>query len=345
MTAPVPSSSAGAASAPPSLTAWPALALLFNALVWGLSWWPFRHLQGLGLHPLWTTAVIYALAVGVLSVWRPLAWRELLQHRPLWLLALASGCTNAAFNWGVTLGDVVRVVLLFYLMPVWAALLARWLLRERWTAGTAWRTLAALLGAALVLWPAAAVQGVGSGAGAHAIQASAWGLADALGLLGGMAFALNNVLVRREAQRSEGARALAMMVGGALIAAGLGLALAGVGATVGTPSGTHMSTQTSTHVGAQVASPPSATVTLPTTHNVGQWLPGALALGLCFLAANLALQHGAARLSAQTTAVLMTTEVLFASASAVALGESALSWRLLMGAALILGASLAAAWR
>ena len=30
----------------------------------------------------------------------------------------------------MTIGDVVRVVLLFYLMPLWAVLLARLLLRE-----------------------------------------------------------------------------------------------------------------------------------------------------------------------------------------------------------------------
>ena len=29
-----------------------------------------------------------------------------------------------AFNWAVTVGDVVRVVLLFYLMPAWSVLLA-----------------------------------------------------------------------------------------------------------------------------------------------------------------------------------------------------------------------------
>jgi hypothetical protein len=33
------------------------LALLFNALTWGLCWWPLRQLQALGLHPLWSTAL------------------------------------------------------------------------------------------------------------------------------------------------------------------------------------------------------------------------------------------------------------------------------------------------
>ncbi len=39
------------------------LALVLNALVWGVSWWPFRQLHAAGLHPLWATALMYALAL------------------------------------------------------------------------------------------------------------------------------------------------------------------------------------------------------------------------------------------------------------------------------------------
>ena len=87
-----------------------------------------------GLHPLWATVLIYVLSPwSSISLARPAAWRELLTQPALWLLVLASGTTNAAFNWAVTIGDVVRVVLLFYLMPLWAVLLARLLLDERLT--------------------------------------------------------------------------------------------------------------------------------------------------------------------------------------------------------------------
>jgi drug/metabolite transporter (DMT)-like permease len=81
--------------------------LLLNAFVWGVSWWPFRQLESQGLHPLWSTALIYAVAVVCVLCWRPRAWQGLWHFPALWLLMLASGLTNVGFNWAVTTGDVV----------------------------------------------------------------------------------------------------------------------------------------------------------------------------------------------------------------------------------------------
>ena len=66
----------------------PALALLLNAFIWGVSWWPFRLLQGAGLHPLWATALLYALALAALLALRPGALRRAWQTPGLALLAL-----------------------------------------------------------------------------------------------------------------------------------------------------------------------------------------------------------------------------------------------------------------
>ena len=281
--------------------AWPVLGLVFNAFTWGVAWWPFRQLERLGLHPLWATALIYLLALMFISAWRPASWRQLWHAPVLWVLVLASGTTNAAFNWGVTIGDVVRVVLLFYTMPLWAVLLARLLLRERLTPLAAARVALALAGAAIVLWP--------EGGGLPLPH----DLAESLGLLGGFAFALNNVMLRREARQPELARALAMFLGGALVSVALALALGTRG---------------------MVPSPPAPT---------WDWVLGALALGLLFLSSNLTLQYGAARLSANVTAVVMVTEVLFAGVSAVALGAAQLGPALVGGGALIVLAALLSA--
>lgn len=283
----------------PLASGWrPVAGLLFNAMVWGLSWWPMRQLQAAGLHPLWATAIIFAIAVALIGLRDPAAWRELATQPPLWLILLAAGTTNASFNWGVTVGDVVRVILLFYLMPLWAVLLARVVLHERITPSAMLRVAMALGGAAIVLWPAGER------------QAAPFNPIDLLGLVGGLSFAVNNIMLRREAHRSGGGRGLAMFVGGSVVSLVLALSLP------------------------QVPHPPPP---------AWPWLLGALALGACFVLSNLALQYGASRLPANATAVIMLTEVLWATGSAVALGAGHLSATLALGGALIVGASALAA--
>jgi drug/metabolite transporter (DMT)-like permease len=284
------------------------LALVFNAFTWGVSWWPFRQLLGQGVHPLWLTTLTFAAAVGLVSITRPAAWRELLRTPSLWWLVLASGLTNACFNWAVAVGDVVRVVLLFYLMPLWAVLLARLLLGERISRLGALRVALALAGALVVLWPA----GPAAADNSWARWPLPRSLPDLLALAGGFTFALNNVMLKREARRGEAARALAMFSGGTAVSLLLALALQ--------------------HAGTVPALPALAP----------GWLLGALALAAWFLLSNLALQYGAGQLPANTTSVVMVSEVAFASASAVALGAGSLSGATLLGGGMILSAALLA---
>lgn len=286
-------------------SALPALALTLNAFVWGTSWWPFRRLEGAGLHPLWATVLIYALAVAIIVVARPRAAAQLARTPALWVLLLASGTTNAAFNWAVVIGDVVRVVLLFYLMPLWAVLLARLVLGEPLTRTAALRVALALAGAAIVLWPSGR-----SGWDALPLPRT---LPEVLGIVGGFSFALNNVMLRREAHRPEEGRAFAMFLGGATVAGVLALTLALDGRAPWPPA-------------------PAA-----------GWIAGALGLALLFLGGNLALQYGAARLPANVTSVVMLTEVVFASVSSLALGGGTPSAALLLGGGLIVAAALLSA--
>ena len=276
------------------------MALVLNALVWGISWWPLRELQAHGLHPLWSTVLIYLLAsIGVL-VWKPQAWRGVLQHRGLLLLLVASGLTNVGFNWAVTVGDVVRVVLLFYLMPAWSVLMAWVLLNEKPSTGSLLRLALALAGVVIVLkspgspWPAPA------------------SIADWLALMGGLCFALTNVLLRKHGQTPAESRMLAMFGGGAIMAS--------VAAWAG--------------MSAQIVPAPAFALA---------GVPAALGLCLAFLLGNMALQYGAARLAASTTALVMLTEILFASASSAWLDAAEFSTRTLAGGGLIVLAALLAA--
>ena len=276
----------------------PAGALLVNAFVWGVSWWPFRELQAQGLHPLWTTAGIYLLTVAALFALRPQVLRQCAGQPLLWLLALVAGLTNVGFNWAVTVGDVVRVVLLFYLMPAWSVLVAWWLLGDKPSPGALLRLLLALSGLVIVLhrpdspWP---------------VPES---LADVLALLGGLSFAVTNALLFKLKDTPESSRMLAMFGGGAFMAA--------LTALLGSSS---------------------AVVVQSVLWQPG-WIGPVLVLTFAFLAGNIALQYGAARLPAHTTALVMLSEVVFASISSVILGASTWDARTLLGGALILLAAV-----
>ncbi|HSH89120.1 MAG TPA: DMT family transporter [Ramlibacter sp.] len=280
----------------------PALALVLNAFVWGVSWWPFRELQSQGLHPLWATAFIYLVAIALLLVVRPMAWRGFGREPLLWLLMAAAGFTNVGFNWAVTVGDVVRVVLLFYLMPAWTVVLAWPMLGERPTPMSLLRLAIAMTGVVIVLKAPGSPWPVPEGA------------ADWLALGGGFSFSLTNILLRKMRRVDAPARIMAMFGGGAITAAAAGAVALSLGVIAAPPA------------------PDSA------------WLGVGIALSLGFLASNIALQYGAARVNAHTGALIMLSEVVFASVSSVALGAAQMTTRTWVGGALILAAAAWSAW-
>ncbi|AYQ27592.1 MULTISPECIES: DMT family transporter [unclassified Polaromonas] len=187
------------------------LALTLNAFVWGVSWWPLRELHSHGLHPLWATALVYAVVVTGLLTLRPAAWRGFLAHPQLWFLAAASGLTNVGFNWAVTVGDVVRVVLLFYLMPAWSVLVAWVMLGEKPSAASLLRLLLAMAGVLIVLKAPESPWPVPQGA------------ADWLAIMGGFSFAVTNSVLRKYNHTPSESRMLAMFGGSGLMAAAAAL--------------------------------------------------------------------------------------------------------------------------
>ena len=135
-------------------------------------------------------------------------------------------------------------------------------------------------------------------------------LLDYLALLGGASFALVNVLLRKLADVSDSERTSAMFGGGMLVTT--------LAAAIGVPLGV---------------------VSVPADLS---WWPYAFGFAMVLLAANACLQYGAARLPASTTALVMLSEILFATLSSVGLGASELSERKLLGGALIVVAAFLA---
>ena len=286
----------------------PSLAIALNALIWGLSWWPLHQLQARGLHPLWATVLMYCVPVLAMLAWRrwPLQW--LRTRADLWWLMLAAGLTNTCFNWAVTIGDVIRVVILFYLMPVWAVLLAWWWLGEKPTLMAALRVVVALAGVSLVMQP----EGADWTQWRFPVPSS---LADVLAVLGGLFFAATNVLLNRTADTPPESRVYAMFIGGVVLG-------------------------TATAAGALSAGLLGVTPIPPLAFG---WAALVVVFSLGFIVSNVALQYGSARLSAHTMSLIMLLEVLFAAVSAAALGTAQLNMQVLVGGTLVMSAALMAA--
>ncbi|MFO1345660.1 MAG: DMT family transporter [Rhodocyclaceae bacterium] len=182
-------------------------ALLTGALVWGLIWYPYRVLRDFGIDGLSATSLTYLVAfVVALMFWRPRPTRP---AHP-WLLiglALSAGGCNIGYVMATLSGEVMRVLLLFYLAPLWTVLLSRVLLGERLNVFGACVILLSLAGAATMLWrPETGVP-------------LPRDIADWTGLAAGFFFALFNVLSRRARDVPLDQRVLVSFLGVVVIGA------------------------------------------------------------------------------------------------------------------------------
>jgi len=186
--------------------------LVYAATLWGLVWYPYRLLDQAGVSGIASGFFSYATPLLLLGWLHVRALRAARGHW-LWLsaLGLAAGWTNLAYVLAVLEGEVVRVLLLFYLSPLWTVLFARFLLHEKLNRA-GWAVMALAAGGALVmLW-----------------QPGEWPLpghrAEWLGLSAGVMFAASNVISRHLDGVAEGAKSVSVWAGVAVLAL-IGLAL------------------------------------------------------------------------------------------------------------------------
>jgi drug/metabolite transporter (DMT)-like permease len=185
-----------------TLRFYPVFAMLIGASLWGVIWYPMRLLEGGGLGGIWLTLTLYGAAL-VVSLPRTARSIPEFTRSPgmLTLLMLAAGWTNIAFVEAVLEGNILRVLLLFYLSPLWATLMGWALLHERITRVGFASLVIAMSGALLMLW--------------NPILGAPWpqGKADWMALTSGFAFALSNVVVRKVQNVSIAAKALLVWAG------------------------------------------------------------------------------------------------------------------------------------
>lgn len=162
----------------------PTTVLFFSSILWGLSWLPLKALSALGFDSL----VIISIAYGSLFiVTLPLALRGLRFYKPnaLALLGIffAGGLANLCFNYAMIQGEVLRVMALFYLLPVWGVLGGRFILKEP---TSAWRWLGVVL----------AIAGAGILLEVHQIWDKPVSWIDVIAIASGLTFAGTILLFR-----------------------------------------------------------------------------------------------------------------------------------------------------
>jgi drug/metabolite transporter (DMT)-like permease len=197
--------------------------LLASALLWGTLWIPLREIRATGPSGPLLVAIGFLLPLGVLVPFAVRRGPQLRRGGP----ALAGGglglaLSIALYSEGLVRGSVARVVLLFYLMPVWTTLLAR-LYRSQPISPRRLASIAlGLAGLAVIYGPELATAGPSRSG-------------DWMGLVAGVTWAATMVLLLPAAAQSSFDRVLAQFafLGPAYLLVSL---LPGRGAAAAAPS-------------------------------------------------------------------------------------------------------------
>ncbi len=184
----------------------PVIGVLSGSLVWGLIWYPYHILQHAGVSGAMATLLTYLLAMLCGAFMLRRVWRERSTFGG-WalLLVLSAGWANLGYVLAMLQGEVMRVLLLFYLAPVWTILFSFWLLDEKLDRYGYLIVALSLCGALVMLWK----PGIG--------QPLPQTLSEWLGLSAGMGFALSNVTSRRASHLSVEVKSFSLWLGTAAL--------------------------------------------------------------------------------------------------------------------------------
>jgi len=179
--------------------------LFMSSLGWGLTWLPIKGINQMGLDGIHLVFIAFSSAGILLSPFlfvQRHAWRGSIHF--LLLIALFGGLANLTFQTAIVHGNVVRVMILFYLLPVWSVLGGWYFLKEKpdWIRITA--VFISLAGAALIL-----------NIDSKTFTGLNW--IDMLAIAAGITFALNNIVFRKTAEQPLGGKVSAMFLGCAML--------------------------------------------------------------------------------------------------------------------------------
>lgn len=177
--------------------------LLFGAFCWGIIWYPYRIMADAGVSGVVSSFYTYLIATLLAGLYFARHWRSIFKL-PVSIvgLSLVAGWTNLSYVLAIIDGEVMRVMLLFYLSPLWTLILAHYILGEKTHRAGLLAIAASLLGAYCMLYDPDV-----SSIPLPANQAE-W-----LALSSGFGFSLTNVITRKSNHLSLRAKSFAIWVG------------------------------------------------------------------------------------------------------------------------------------
>ncbi len=182
--------------------------LLFGALCWGIIWFPYRIMAEAGVSGVASSFYTYSITIVVAGILFARHWRGIfkLPMSIVWL-SLVAGWTNLSYVLAIIDGEVMRVMLLFYLSPLWTLVLAHFWLKEK-TQLTGYIAIAAsLLGAFIMLYDPQL--------GGLPLPRNT---AEWLALSAGLGFSLTNVITRKSSHLTLLVKSFAVWVGVLVVA-------------------------------------------------------------------------------------------------------------------------------
>ena len=177
--------------------------LLFGALAWGLIWYPYRLLSDAGLSGVASSFYTYSLAAIIAGIYCFKHWRNALKLPVsiVWL-SFAAGWTNLSYVLAVIDGEVMRVMLLFYLSPLWTLILAHLVLKEKTQPSGYIAIATSLLGAFIMLYD--------PNISSLPLPRSS---AEWMALSAGVGFSVSNVITRQATHLTLRAKSFAIWLG------------------------------------------------------------------------------------------------------------------------------------
>lgn len=108
-----------------------ALGVALGSALWGLFWIPLRFLDENGVTGLWAVAlVMFTLIIPCIITLKVSGKLYTLKSGNTWFIGCALGLATVLYFTGIIVSDVIRVVFLFYLLPIWTTIAARILYKE-----------------------------------------------------------------------------------------------------------------------------------------------------------------------------------------------------------------------